>query len=697
MKFYNPYHFLPVNPGPRQDDIPVTGLASTPKLNHASYAAGLYSGEVECTLETMTPTFVGSEQSPRPGEPTRVSPYGLGDWIDGLPATPAIPGSSLRGMISSIAEAATNSALRVLDARSLSFHKSMKDPSLSAIGQARNIRGKWYIQPLAMPFLRSAGRGQPYQLAEPYRRYFPVPMLRYYRGDRNEITNSAFAPRTGVQAQYRLRALTWGPTYTLPRDTFGDLYEKRDPSGDGRSLLAQKESADAPLRAGVYRVLGCWGDRLNEIPRTKKHELFLPYPVVTPQQVAFVPLPDYVVARFEQLCDERTEESVSRGAPSPLLPFHPLSRPRNAGSDGDRIRLQDGDLVYFGVSPDGRAADEISFSAIWRSRPENTDHTEATPWDFFRAVGADLVPFDKTRTQLTPAEQLFGFVASEVRPDGVSALAGRLRFSDALPAENVDFARPFGPEVPLKILSSPKPPCPAMYFRPNAQGRRVRKSELRPATSPPQGRKVYLHHRLAANEAPWVTGNRDHADQKMAIRPMRQGLKFEFTVRFDNLTSRELDLLLYSLRPAPAFMHKLGLGKPLGLGSVQLEVRSVGLVDRKLRYCAAGLMAPRHSCQLNAAQVSGRVTSFRNTMNADIRRAIDLTGTLPTRAYPIHTPQVEDLNLEQETFTWFVANDSSTKAQNPPRKIREQARSLPPLTSTTTELPALDRFPWEPA
>ena len=40
-------------------------------------------------------------------------------------------------------------------------------------------------------------------------------------------------------------------------------------------------------------------------------------------------------------------------------------------------------------------------------------------------------------------------------------------------------------------------------------------------------------------------------------------------VDFDNLSPRELGLLLYALKPAEGFRHKLGMGKPIGLGGVR--------------------------------------------------------------------------------------------------------------------------------
>lgn len=51
----------------------------------------------------------------------------------------------------------------------------------------------------------------------------------------------------------------------------------------------------------------------------------------------------------------------------------------------------------------------------------------------------------------------------------------------------------------------------------------------------------------------------------------------------------KLGLLLYALEPDAGFHHKVGMGKPLGLGSVKVEVLGYFRVDRGQRYTVAGL------------------------------------------------------------------------------------------------------------
>jgi hypothetical protein len=83
-----------------------------------------------------------------------------------------------------------------------------------------------------------------------------------------------------------------------------------------------------------------------------------------------------------------------------------------------------------------------------------THHLKAT--DYFRHIDTELVPWEKDRETLSPAELLFGAVEVNEKgenPDHGRNLAGRLRFHDALPAK-----RPVGhlDTITLRILDSPK-------------------------------------------------------------------------------------------------------------------------------------------------------------------------------------------------------------------------------------------------
>lgn len=71
--------------------------------------------------------------------------------------------------------------------------------------------------------------------------------------------------------------------------------------------------------------------------------------------------------------------------------------------------------------------------------------------------------------------------------------------------------------------------------------------------------------------------------QYTIIKPIKRNIKFKSRIRFENLTKEELGALLFVLDLPENHYHKIGMGKPLGLGSIEIKP-SLFIVDRKKRY-----------------------------------------------------------------------------------------------------------------
>lgn len=413
---------------------------------------------------------------------------------------------------------------------------------------------------------------------------------------------------------------------------------------------------------GILRVLGVHGR--DDIPvyqpgpperHGKKHELFLPYPEDIETRPT-LPVPEWVIARFHDLADERT-------ATRAVFPYE-LHGTQRGGQD-DKVRLQHGSLVYYREA-NGQVR-EVSLSSIWREAAASGEKRFSTH-QYFKQMDHQLVPSkyftDYNNAAVTIAERLFGFV--EDRPSNgqlsrsAAALASRLRFSHALFQAGPDTG-PYLQEVTLKVLDSPKPPSPAMYFR--SQGNHARRSdELNPAGgSRPKGRKFYLHRQLRGQHLiaePWrhqpQAGVQWDYTQQVRIRPIAKGVTFSFEIHFDNLSDRELGLLLYALRPAQEFRHKIGMGKPLGLGKIRIDINGLELVDRQRRYTWDGLMSPRASDRL--AHLDELRAHF--APDPQIHNAIRLLGN-PDVRHSVHYPIANDQApySERELFKWFVNNN----------------------------------------
>jgi CRISPR-associated protein (TIGR03986 family) len=170
---------------------------------------------------------------------------------------------------------------------------------------------------------------------------------------------------------------------------------------------------------------------------------------------------------------------------------------------------------------------------------------------------------------------------------------GRVFFSDASFVNAKDGVwYKTNPIIP-HILSGPKPTTFQHYL---VQDRSLnhdpdKKSSLAHyGTSPMEtqirGHKLYWHKGTNPDiEASEV--ERTHEKQLTRIIPLKPGVQFKFRIYFENLRREELGALLWVLNlpggPNKTYRHKLGMGKPLGMGAVAITPH-LFLTDRLARY-----------------------------------------------------------------------------------------------------------------
>lgn len=771
-QFLNPYHFVPTSGAVTKrssiEGFPTNALTH---VTHDRYVADTRSGRITCTLGTVTPCVFGGEQSKQTNQPTLVHPFERA-------GQPAVSSSTLRGLISSLAEAASNSALRVLSDELYSYREPMEN-ALSAIGMIIEKNGRFELRPLTLPHL-IPDRGYHLDNALPdpaqaskssgkfTRRMYPRPVLKVLIGDSREIRSGQFFDDFNTfsadpPAAFAASPKFWGlklpplPNY----DPGSGRVQVTDPHTTERGdiLIGQiqcttinhhgEKDWPAPVEwradletqgftRGILRILGVNEAWARQIPGDtrgkygKKHEVFIPCPMslgdpaeatnsnYTSADLSIEPI---ALERFRALCDQRSDdENKDTDPPYQELPYHPYGTKRCSGGTNSLgappkgapkkpFRIKHGDLVYFRPNENGNAVAEISLSAIWRGRVEtlvNHQLTQAKAPDFFASIDPNLVPLGlrSGRTHLTLAEELFGVVSQEKGQKSL-ALAGRVKFSDALPVwpPGKEYSRNdwYLPRQTLKILATPKPPSPALYFK-QRDGGFIQKTRLDPQKHQPQGRKVYLHHAADhpahQDQRPdWQSrraADPQTAEQKCSVEPLMPDKTFSFTVTFENLTNHELGCLLYSLQPAPAFHHKLGLGKPLGLGTVKCAIEKVEILTRHTRYAEDDVFSTVrfHETWTPATDVFAKLhQEFRDGMNPAVRDAIETLGDPAKVTHPVHYPQVAtipDADLELESYRWFVVNQQKWKDQNRQTQLPKK-KMMPPVGGG--QLPPLPRHP----
>jgi len=156
--------------------------------------------------------------------------------------------------------------------------------------------------------------------------------------------------------------------------------------------------------------------------------------------------------------------------------------------------------------------------------------------------------------------------------------AGRVFFEDALLKDGQQNVL-MNEDTP-KLLQTPKPTTFQHYLvqpEDNLKARRHYNDN-----SAIRGNKLYWHK--AGND--WIERDQKKRDNKnlaTRITPVKSKTKFAGRIRFENLSKVELGALLFALDLPQGCVHKLGMGKPIGLGSVKITPE-LHLSDRNRRY-----------------------------------------------------------------------------------------------------------------
>lgn len=209
--------------------------------------------------------------------------------------------------------------------------------------------------------------------------------------------------------------------------------------------------------------------------------------------------------------------------------------------------------------------------------------------------------FEGKPERLTGARLLFGYVRDDktnpIGQDVFERLAGRIAINHAVSDGTPRFLG--GPDkgycVPLKILGQPKPSAWEFYLQqPDDPRKPLNTYGDLPGDAGGElaGRKFY-RHQPDTGQSDIEASLNDSGKSDKKIHPINNrqatlarficqvGTRFRFAIRFARLRPWELGALLAVLEPhrlapkgegkAEDYAHKLGLGRPLGMGSVRVS------------------------------------------------------------------------------------------------------------------------------
>ena len=265
------------------------------------------------------------------------------------------------------------------------------------------------------------------------------------------------------------------------------------------------------------------------------------------------------------------------------------------------------------------------------------------------------------KNKLCEACLLFGFVAEGKTNESASS---RIRFSDLTYIGNRD-PEYFKP-LHLKELASPKPTAIEFYLKkpkiPNSdvqwwnydyiickdkEGRKVKSY-----TPQLMGRKYYWHI-PDCNENHFREKEDKVTSRNVMVRPLKPNHTFVGKIHFENLTELELERILWVLTfgNSEKHAHKIGMGKPYGLGSVRIKVKGVYLKKVEIQKNDENIEVS-YSLEKHDFDYSGLTHKdfgcSKNTFN-DYMTICEFSKKQTPIEYPKNTDS-------ENIFEWFAAN-----------------------------------------
>lgn len=589
-----PYNFVPLP----DVVVPADGLP-----NHDCYQANHHSGFFDVQLETKSPLYIrgpltqsewdrdqqeryidDGSRMPREGRVYHRMGKNKADffYVDQRTKQPVIPGSSLRGILRTMLEIITYSRFSRFSDRQIIYRAVGDTTSLGVSYRQKTIGdnqdslprmcfeyplnnlkggylikgdGSWWIQPALEPakFGESFVHVESNPTAALPRAFSVKPVARTVptRGNPNLSLNMAYATTTNL-----------GHGHPPPLEPTW-LVSTRG-VGNGKHM-----------QCAVY------------LPDWKAKRIAIPQEMITLyQEDAAIPRSNATSTRdlFSEYHSTPNRDSQDR----PMVPLFYLLNSNN-------------ELVYFGSTMMFRLPYQKSIAdCVPRDLrlPRKLDFADAM-FGFVRTEGDRENPDQNL-------EQAFGKQGSKSR-----AYASRVSISDAqLVAGQHDWwlvndQQGNGGAITPKILASPKPTCFQHYLvqENTDQGHLSHydsptkvevlhqshsQTETRGGEPFARGTKVHWHQGVPTANMISQSPAPDTSTQHTRIKPLKAGVRFTFRVWFDNLTEAELGALCWVLKPIGpnahgSYCHKIGMGKPYGLGAVELTPK-LTLIRRNQRY-----------------------------------------------------------------------------------------------------------------
>ena len=617
-----------------------------------------FTGKIECSLHPRTPLFIPNttydkvfreskegnapEKKDESGYHKSYDFYSYEDISEQSGSNslnkPVIPGSSLRGEVRSLYEALTGSCLSTVDSK-LVLYKRMPDPG--KMGLLKNVGGKFELYKAekymaCYEFCSSDNSNKKFNGSPtPGRTYFDTSkftegMHVWIKSSGFKYKNKPFLPETVDEISTTSKS-GFQEGYILIGEPFSKRHHFSIACVSTKAMPIGKNGVSKREIEMFEQVLDLYKDpRINKSTKHIQNE-------------------KYSYEKYK----EQYEKIKQSGRCIPVF-----------------FKTED-------TSPGSTTMKYISPACISKEVYQNTIPKLLEE--------SDLDPCTDIK-KLCPACILFGMVEKGKDNGNLTALSGRVRFSDATLKQeegiSLNLKNIYHDKVTLKELSSPKISSTEFYLRPpnttkskdhgadmwnydfsfkwNGDRRGTLITSYKPRVN---GRKFYWQHK------PFSLNNITTMNQSIrnsTIHPIKPCKKeagngnpdysFVFEVYFERLTKVELNRLIAVLQlrldENKTGYHSIGHGKPFGMGSVKIMIDNI--LVRKLSIDNESIHRSLIEYdEMEHCQTQSLVQTFGDKKY--VRQVMTICDVHDFK-YPIIYPVPED---GRESYNWFVYNRRS--------------------------------------
>ena len=484
---------------------------------------GALSGVITCKLQARTPLAILDTEKPQPdGE------HKTYDFFKDVEGRPAIPAASIRGVVRNVYETLTDSCFSTMGEESFITARSKK---AAKPGILKKENDEWKLYEAKKYMLKSKNGSPSDKNTEAWNcQSYKVTRDRGIKPYISDTKNQKFISGEKV-------------SFEPLKDEAGNLIEYKN----------RRNISCGPVAKAIGKGTNSGILVIGEDIKNKHHESIFEE---TGRTVSFTPdILNKAVKRLKVIYEMYNDKGVNRNLRStdPKVP-------ENFGYPAFKRMMQNGIIPVWYII-DGREI-QLTLAAMGRICYKTTLNELA-----------DKKSPCRKRSNACPACRLFGMIGET---EGES-IGSRVRFTDAYEKSEKSVTI-HNNTVTLKELGSPHPSYLPFYA--NVIGNDYEDRNM-PSYDDPgreiRGRKFYWHSRdfSFVNEKK----TKRNATVKVCETKSEFASEFEFKVFFDSIDEDQLKDLIYALSPTDTessdYCHKIGHGKPLGLGSAKITVEAV--------------------------------------------------------------------------------------------------------------------------